>query len=170
MKLVCKAKEDNMPYLKKIELDDLQELSTMLKDFWKTQQQDVSKGDILEDLRRLLEPKCVSYLIMSDDKQIAGFIYVNDKYGYVNNIEYLYIKDTFRGQVLGSFALLEIKQILMNKGNERVQIEVMPSNTKALKLYHHLGFDSIDTFTLSTKLPGKTKQIELMGFSFKIND
>lgn len=58
----------------------------------------------------------------------------------------------------------------MNKGNERVQIEVMPSNTKALKLYHHLGFDSIDTFTLSTKLPGKTKQIELMGFSFKIND
>ena len=123
-----------MSCLKKIELDDLNELSTMLKDFWKTQYQDVSKGDILEDLRRLLDPKCVSFLIMCRE-QIAGFIYVNDKYGYVNNIEYLYIKESFRGQGLGSAALTEIKQILYNKGNERVQIEVIPSNEKALKLY-----------------------------------
>lgn len=61
--------------LKSIELDDLKELQTMLKDFWTTQLVEASKADILEDIRRLLSPKCYSYLIMCDDN-IAGFIYI----------------------------------------------------------------------------------------------
>ena len=158
-----------MNSFKKIELDDLKELSIMLKDFWTSQHFDASKGDILVDLRRLLDPQCVSYLIMKDDS-IAGFIFVNDKYGYVNNIEYLFIKETFRGHGLGTFALKEIQKILFAKGNERVQIEVVPSNKGALKLYHSLGFNNIDTFTLTTNLSGETKNIELMGYSFKINE
>ena len=115
--------------LKSIELDDLKELQTMLKDFWTTQLVEASKADILEDIRRLLSPKCYSYLIMCDDN-IAGFIYINEKYGYVNNIEYLYIKEKFRGNGLGSFALSKIKEILKEDGLDRVQIEVNPSNLK----------------------------------------
>ena len=154
-------------HLKEIELDDLKELQIMLKDFWTTQLYDATKADILEDIRRLLNPKCYSYLIMDDDK-IAGFIYVNEKYGYNNNIEYLYVKKEFRGKGLGSLALEEIKKIIL-PSQERVQIEVNPSNDKALKLYHSLGFNNIDTITLSTGIVGETEKIHILGEDFLIN-
>ena len=154
-------------YLKAIELDDLKELQLMLKDFWTTQLYDATKADILEDIRRLLNPKCYSYLIMSDEK-IAGFIYVNEKYGYNNNIEYLFVKKEFRGKGLGLLALEEIKKIIL-PSQGRVQIEVNPSNDKALKLYHSLGFNNIDTITLSTGIVGETEQIHILGEDFLIN-
>ena len=153
---------------KKIELDDLKELEIMLKEFWKTQLVDASKEDILEDIRRLLSPKCFAYLLMYNDS-IAGFIYVNEKYGYMNNIEYLYVKKEYRGLGLGSFALKEIRNVLLSSGEERVQIEVNPSNLKAVKLYHSLGFNQIDSITLSTEIIGDTEEANLFGLPFKIN-
>ncbi len=155
-------------FLKQIELDDLKELENMLKDFWTSQLYEATKDDILEDIRRLLSPKCFAYLIMNDDK-IAGFIYVNEKYGYINNIEYLFVKKEFRSLGLGSFALDEIKKILFKAGNDRVQIEVNPSASKNLKLYHDLGFDNIDTITLSTGIIGETEVVHVFNDDFKIN-
>lgn len=156
-------------YLRHIELDDLKEVEIMLKEFWKTQLYDATKADILEDIRRLLSPKCFSFLIISQNK-IAGFIYVNEKYGYTNNIEYLYIKPEFRGNGLGSFALTKIKEIILAHGEDRVQIEVNPSNFKAMKLYHSLGFDNIDSLTLSTGIIGKTETKRIFDLDFKINE
>ena len=155
-------------FLKKVTLSDLTELSLMLKDFWHSQlveasDEDIledvrssqlveaSDEDILEDVRRMLSPKCFGYLIMLDDS-IAGFTFVNEKYGYTNNIEYLYIKPEFRRKGLASFALKKIKEIVLAKGNSRVQIEVAPNNISALKLYYKQGFTSIDTITLSTSI------------------
>ena len=156
-------------YLRHIELDDLKEVEIMLKEFWKTQLYEATKAEILEDIRRLLSPKCFSFLIISKNK-IAGFIYVNEKYGYTNNIEYLYIKPEFRGNGLGSFALTKIKEIILAHGEDRVQIEVNPSNFKAMKLYHSLGFDNIDTVTLSTGIIGKTETKRIFDLDFKINE
>ncbi len=155
--------------LRNIELDDLKELQIMLQDFWSTQLVEASKADILEDIRRMLSPKCYSYLL-DVDGETAGFIHVDEKYGYVNNIEYLYIKPEFRGQGLGSFVLDEIKKILFAHGLKRVQIEANPSNLKALKLYHSLGFDNIDTLTLSTEIVGKTETRTVFGLEFKMSD
>lgn len=160
--------EIKMKRLKKIELDDLNELTAMLNDFWRTQLYEPTKEDILEDIRRLLNPKFVSFLIMDED-EIAGFIYVNEKYGYINNIEYLFIKKEHRGKGLASFTIEETKKVLFELGNKSVQIEVSPNNNTALKLYHKLGFDNIDTFTLSTKIVGKTEKVKIMGLEFKIN-
>ena len=141
----------------------------MLTLFWKSQLYEASKAEILEDIRRLLNPKCFSYLIMHDDN-IAGFIYANEKYGYNNNIEYLFVKAEYRNLGLGSFALNEIKKIILANDNDRVQIEVNPSNVKALKLYHSLGFDNIDTITLSTGIVGEKEDIKLFNLDFKINN
>ena len=63
--------------LRNIELDDLKELQIMLKDFWSTQLVEASKADILEDIRRMLSPKCYSYLLDVDGKT-AGFIHVDE--------------------------------------------------------------------------------------------
>ena len=155
-------------YLKEIELDDLNILSVMIKDFWKTQIYEASKSDILDDIRKFLSKKSCSYLIVYEDN-IAGFIYVNEKYGYLNNIEYLYVRDEFRGKGLGKFALTKIKEILLSRGEHRVQIEVNPAATSNIKLYHDLGFDNIDTITLSTNIIGEKEDIEMFGMTFKVN-
>ena len=154
--------------LKTVELQDIGELSIMLKQFWKTQLYDASNDDILEDIRRILSPKCFGYLIM-ENKKIAGFIFANEKYGYINNIEYLYIKEQFRGRGLAVFALTEIKNKILSASNPRVQIEVAPNNVRALKLYHRLGFTYIDTITLSTSIPGDTKAFKFQGMDFLTN-
>ena len=83
--------------LRKIQLQDIVELSSMLKDFWSTQLTEASDQDVLEDIGRMLSKKGLAYLIIYDSS-IAGFIFVYDKYGYVNNIEYLYIKEEYRGK------------------------------------------------------------------------
>lgn len=155
-------------FLKKVTLSDLTELSLMLKDFWFSQLVEASDEDILEDVRRMLSPKCFGYLIMLDDS-IAGFTFVNEKYGYTNNIEYLYIKPEFRRKGLASFALKKIKEIVLAKGNSRVQIEVAPNNISALKLYYKQGFTSIDTITLSTSIVGKTKKFTFQNLEFLAN-
>lgn len=154
--------------LSKVELRDLEELSEMLVDFWKTQLFDPTDADILEDIRRMIDPKGIGRLIIHNE-EIAGFIYVNEKYGYLNNIEYLYIREQYRGKGLATFAIKEIKKIVLEKGNDRVQIEVAPNNLGALQLYHKLGFTSIDTWTLSTEIPGETMKMNYHGLDFKIN-
>lgn len=155
-------------YLKEVELQDIGELSVMLKKFWKSQLYDVSNDEILEDIRRILSPKCFGYLIMYKE-DIAGFIFANEKYGYINNIEYLFIKENFRGKGLAVFALTEIKNKILAASNPRVQIEVSPNNIRALKLYHRLGFTSIDTISLSTSISGKIEKIKFQGLDFYTN-
>lgn len=154
--------------LRKIELRDISRLSELLMAFWKSQLCSPSESDVLEDIRRMLDPKGIGRLVCHGD-DIAGFIYVNEKYGYLNNIEYLYIDKAFRGKGLATFAIEEIKKMVLAKDNERVQIEVSPNNVRALKLYHRLGFTSIDTMTLSTGIAGKTEDIVLRDLTFRIN-
>ena len=152
----------------KVELQDLKELSILLVEFWKTQLFNPTDADILEDIRRMIDPKGIGRLILHGG-EIAGFIYVNEKYGYLNNIEYLYIRKAFRGKGLATFAINEIKKIVLSRGNDRVQIEVAPNNIRALRLYHRLGFSSIDTWTLSTGIHGKTEEMVFRGLNFRIN-
>lgn len=65
-------------YLRKTNLSDLSELSLMLKDFWRSQLVEASDEDVLEDIRRMLSPKCFGYIIILDDN-IVGFTFVNEK-------------------------------------------------------------------------------------------
>lgn len=157
-----------MKSLKKIELNDILEVASMLKLFWKSQLANVTDSDVLEDIRRMLDPECISYLICLNN-QVGGFIFVNEKYGYLNNIEYLYIKEQFRGKGLASYALKQIMKQVGERNNSRVQIEVSPMNLNALKLYYKLGFNHIDTLTLSTSLDGKTNEVQINGLKFLVN-
>lgn len=154
--------------LRKVELRDLQVLADLLVSFWRSQLVEPSDGDVLEDIRRMLDSKGIGRLIVHGEA-VAGFIYVNEKYGYLNNIEYLFIRKEFRGMGLASFAIKEIKKAVLAKGNDRVQIEVAPNNLRALKLYHHLGFQAVDTVTLSTRIVGKTTTIDYRGLTFQVN-
>ena len=154
--------------LKKVQLGDLDILAKLLVEFWESQFSKPSENDILEDIRRMIDPKGIGRLLLLDGK-VAGFLYVNEKYGYVNNIEYLYVRKEFRSQGLASFAIKEIQKIVLARENERVQIEVSPYNTKALRLYHRLGFQSIDTMTLATSIYGKTTNVRFEGLDFSIN-
>ena len=95
---------------------DIAMLSSMLKDFWSTQLTEASDQDVLEDIGRMLSKKGLAYLIIYDSN-IAGFIFVYDKYGYVNNIEYLYIKQEYRGKGLASFALRAVMEKVLEKGS-----------------------------------------------------
>lgn len=154
--------------LKKIELNDISEVASMLKIFWKSQDVDATDSDVLEDIGRMLNSKRIAFLICLDD-QIAGFIFINDKYGYINNIEYLFVKEEFRGLGLASFTLEEVKKYVLKRKNPKVQIEVVPTNKRALNLYYKHGFTSIDTITLATDITGKSKEVEVFGKKFLVN-
>lgn len=154
--------------LKKIELNDISEVASMLKIFWKSQDVDATDSDVLEDIGRMLNSKRIAFLICLDD-QIAGFIFINDKYGYINNIEYLFVKEEFRGLGLASFTLEEVKKYVLMRKNPKVQIEVAPTNKRALNLYYKHGFTSIDTITLATDIIGKSKEVEVFGKKFLVN-
>ena len=88
-----------MKSLKKIELNDILEVASMLRDFWKSQLATVNDNDILEDIRRMLDPECISYLVCYDN-DIAGFVFVNEKYGFLIILNIFILKKNTAGKDL----------------------------------------------------------------------
>ena len=123
-------------------MQDIVELSSMLKDFWSTQLTEASDQDVLEDIGRMLSKKGLAYLIIYDSS-IAGFIFVYDKYGYVNNIEYLYIKEEYRGKGIGTQMMIQMLELLKKQGLRRASLAVQKANY-AVNMYERVGFRTVD--------------------------
>ena len=89
-------------------------------------------------------PSLGEIVVFEMDQQIVGYAllinYWSNEYGgMIVNLDELYVQKAFRNQGIASRFI----QYLVNRSEEEIafELEVMPNNKKALKLYLSLGFE-----------------------------
>ncbi len=85
--------------------------------------------------------------IFEQNNEVAGFALISPAYsnevgGMVLWLEELYVRNKFQGQGLGKefFSFIEEEAAAYAK---RIRLEVHPNNTRAIALYHKLGYKEL---------------------------
>ncbi|MGH8779214.1 N-acetyltransferase family protein [Paraburkholderia sp.] len=108
-----------------------------------------------DKMRALVEDPAVVLLIAEAEATLAAYLVMRlgSYHAEVSNeIETLYVQDSFAGQGIGSALLAHARDIAMTRaGNRSVWLMVNSQNSKAISFYHRLGMtqDGVTYFELS---------------------
>jgi len=122
-----------------------------------------------ETLHDWRQPPNELYLI-THHEQIAGFLRLGFRGANVAWIEDIFVDENLRGQGIASAAIAAAEEIVRARpGYTALHLEVVPRNENALRLYHHLGFDSLSYVTLRKNFDGskKDRTVNLLGLNLR---
>lgn len=120
---------------------------SLIHDFWKGHNQvDSSLEDCQRDYQAWTQTGHQIYLVKVEDEFI-GFAHMGSRGAEIDWLEDLFVLSEYQGQGIGSrvISLLEEK---VKKYSESLYIEVSARNLQAMRLYHRLGYDCLNTLTL----------------------
>ena len=83
---------------------------------------------------------CAQILVVERNGIVAGFVGTENG---ENSISDLWISPDFEGLGLGSALVAAVELVVANRGYNTVEIEVLSANCRALRLYHHLGYETV---------------------------
>lgn len=107
----------------------------------------LQKNPYLEGWMIESQGRAAGYILLS-------FTYGNEAGGMIVLLEELYIRPEYQGQGLGTQALTFVKEQYRNRAVE-IQMEVMPQNKGAIRLYRRHGYESIVYREMSLSLTGR---------------
>ena len=137
-------------------------LNNAPKEYWQTDEQ--SK----ETLRQWIEDGAVYNVFLGNE--IIGFFFVRLGGQNVAWLEDLFILEQYRGKGMGKIAMKKLDELMIEKKVVAMFVDVIPRNTKAIKLYKECGFDHLNLIQLRKdydKKLDKNDDIEVLGFNFK---
>jgi acetyltransferase, GNAT family len=117
------------------------------ENFNKTFTQILRKNPYLEGWMIEAQGHAAGYILLS-------FTYGNEAGGMIVLLEELYIRPEYQGQGLGTQALTFVKEQYRGKAVE-IQLEVMPQNKGAIRLYRKHGYESIVYQEMCLQLAGQ---------------
>lgn len=93
----------------------------------------------------ILDNNFAHYLVVTpaeDESQVIGYggMWVILDEAHITNIA---IAPSYRGKGYGEILLLKLMELAIEKGAERITLEVRVSNESAKRLYHRLGFKEV---------------------------
>jgi len=74
------------------------------------------------------------------DGLVVGFAGTESGENYISD---LWVSPDFEGFGIGSTLVSTMEEIVVNRGYDTVEIEVLTANTRALQLYQHLGYGTV---------------------------
>lgn len=109
------------------------------------------------------------YVIRFEEEH-AGFLHMASRGASCDWLEDIFVREERRGQGIGSRAIELAWELLRRRGLETMYLEVAPANEGALRLYHRLGFSTLNTLTLnrSVKEGRQTGEEMIGGLPFQI--
>ncbi|MBR3765237.1 MAG: GNAT family N-acetyltransferase [Clostridia bacterium] len=124
-----------------------------------------------EDMKAWLEREDAALFVIEEDGREAGFLLLARHGGTVVWIENLYVKKELRrrGIATRAIALAEDYAAKVMKA-PAVSMDVIPQNAAAMRLYHSLGYDTLQMVTMRKPLGGAKREgrTDLLGLSFRI--
>ncbi len=133
-----------------LEAIDKVECFKMMEEFYRTDavEQDIPKEFIEGTIELALTDSPYNKIIIClDGDNYAGFCHISFTYsceagGLVVMIEEIYIRDSFKGNGLGTAIFGFLRDSYDNK-IKRYRLEVVHDNVSAIKLYERLGFKEL---------------------------
>lgn len=124
-----------------------------------------------EDLEEWLEREDAVLFVIEEDDTEAGFLLLARHGGTVVWIENLYVRKELRRRGIASraIALAEDYAAAAMKA-PAISMDVIPQNTEAMRLYHSLGYDTLQMITMRKPLGGVKREgrTDLLGLPFRI--
>lgn len=145
-----------------------QSVLTDIIDFWKTHFCDMSPEDAREELASWTGKRHELYVVLSGG-EAAGFLHLGSRGGPCNWLEDVFVREELRGRGIGSRAIQLAWDLIRERGDETMYLEVVPANAAAIRLYHRLGFTNLNTITLNRSVKEK-RQLgteTIQGLEFK---
>jgi RimJ/RimL family protein N-acetyltransferase len=109
------------------------------------------------------------YVIEYNGRSV-GFLHIGYRGGNVAWIEDIFVDETMRRKGIATEAIKLAEDLIKSKlGYDAVCLEVVPRNLDALRLYHKLGYDSLNMITVRKELydNNRDKKIALFGLDYK---
>jgi len=123
----------------------------------------------LEELKKWTTHPNELYIILEELVPV-GFVCMEYPSKMVAKIETIFVDEAYRGKGIGTFAILEIENIIKKiPSYEAMTLMVSLRNPEALKLYHKLGYIDLSMIVIRKEF-GKSKRnkpVNLLGMEMK---
>jgi ribosomal-protein-alanine N-acetyltransferase len=83
---------------------------------------------------------CAQILVAERNGTVVGFVGTEKADNYITDLS---ISPGFEGRGLGSALVAAVERLVADRGYDTVEIEVLTANRRALRLYHHLGYETV---------------------------
>lgn len=124
-----------------------------------------------EDLDDWFQKDDATLFIIEEDGAEAGVLLLATHGGSVVWIENLYVKRELRRRGIASRAIALAEEYAVNVMNApAISMDVIPQNRNAMRLYHSLGYTTLQMITMRKPLNGDKREntINLFELEFKI--
>lgn len=128
----------------------------------------ITDEEAAENLAAWTDKGHVFYFILKEEIPI-GFVHLGSRGAEVDWIEDLFVLPEYQGNGYGSHAIALVEAEI-KKYSESVYLEVAARNFGAMKLYHRLGYNCLNTVTLRKDFQPENFEVicseELLGCPF----
>jgi GNAT superfamily N-acetyltransferase len=149
--------------MRKASSDDVQQLVTMMTEFYAESPYILNLGHAAEAFATLLADERLGHVwfIEAADSQVVGYVVVtlcySMEYGGLNAVvDDLFVRPAFRGAGLGTKTLEEVRAFCATHGIRAMQVETGRENAAAKAVYRRLGFLETDRLHLTLGLADPT--------------
>jgi GNAT superfamily N-acetyltransferase len=148
--------------MRKASLTDVEQLVTMMAEFYSDSPYKLNPRRATEAFRSLLADERLGHvwIIQAGPKEV-GYVVVTFCYGMTYGglsaiVDDFFIRPAFRGAGLGKAAMAEIRSYCASNGIRAMQVETGRDNGPALAVYRRAGFVDTDHAHLSLGLADPT--------------
>ena len=124
-----------------------------------------------EDLADWEEREDAALYLIEEDGEAAGLLFLARHGGTVVWIENLFVRPELRRRGIATRAIALAEEIAQREMHApAVSMDVIPQNQAAMRLYHALGYDTLQMITMRKPLSGAKREgrTDLLGLPFRI--
>ena len=148
-----------------------QSAKDLIRGFWLAHNDYVMPNEeAAEDLAAWTDKGHAFYFILKEETPV-GFVHLGNRGVEVDWIEDLFILPEYQGNGYGSQAIALVEEEV-KKYSESVYLEVAAQNLGAMKLYHRLGYNCLNTVTLCKDFQPENFEVireqEILGYPLEV--
>lgn len=126
--------------------------------FWKEHNDvNVSYEEANENLIEWTKEGHILYFI-SVDNEYVGFVHLGSRGCEIDWLEDIFVLPEYQNKGIGTKAIQIVEEIV-KEYSESLYIEVASRNIKAIRLYHKIGYDCLNTLTIRKDFKDEKQEV-----------
>lgn len=127
--------------------NEKEQLLNLIKEFWFCHSNEIQTDvQALQDIEAWTKVNQKTYFINYKDKKI-GFVHLGSRGGHIDWLEHIFVKAEYQNNGIGT-RVIQLVEKIVKQYSTSLYIEAASRNERAIRLYHHLGHNCLNTISL----------------------